>query len=233
MFRYHDGAPHVPGLLGDQAYMARALLDAHEVTGDPAHLERAEALARLVLNRFADRRGDGAPAGFFDVWDAGDSLGRLSERQKSVQDNAVCAEALIRLHHLTRNEEYAEAARGTLEAFAPSYPALGYFAAGYAKQVDLLLEPPAAVNIVGEAEDEGARALHRAALRLDVPFRIVQLLDPVRDAARLEALYPAYGGPAPAAYVCLGTMCSAPVSEPPTLADAVAQMRTAANRTLQ
>jgi hypothetical protein len=232
MYRYHDGVPHVPGLLGDQAHTARALLDAHEVTGDPAHLQRAEALARLLLDRFADRRPDGTPAGFFDTWDAGDSLGRLSERQKSVQDNAVCAEVLVRVHHLTRNEEHAEAARATLEAFAPSYEALGYFAAGYARQVDVLLDPPAAVNIVGRPEDEGVRALHRAALKLDVPFRIVQLLDPGRDAARLEALY-LPPQPSPAAYVCLGTMCSAPVSEPSALAEAVEKMRAAGIQTLE
>src|SRR3970282_1104575 len=45
MFRYHDGAPHVPGLLGDQAHTARALLDAHEGGGDSTHLNRADALA--------------------------------------------------------------------------------------------------------------------------------------------------------------------------------------------
>jgi len=230
MFRYHDGAPHVPGLLGDQAHTARALLDAHEVTGDSAHLDRAETLARLILDRFADRRGDGPPAGFFDVWDGGDSLGRLAERQKSIQDNAVCAEVFIRLHHLTRDEEYRRVAQATLEAFAPSYHALGYFAAGYARQVDLLLEPPAAVNIVGGAES--ARALHRAALSLDVPFRIVQLLDPERDAARLEALF-LPPKPAPAAYVCLGTMCSSPVTKPDALADAVGKMRAAGIRTLE
>src|SRR3990172_6371116 len=111
MFRYHDGAPHVPGLLGDQAHTARALLDAHEVTGDSTHLDRAEALARLLLDRFADRQGDGPPAGFFDVWDGGDSLGRLAERLKSVQDNAVCAEVFIRLHHLTRDEEDRKSTR--------------------------------------------------------------------------------------------------------------------------
>ena len=89
MFRYHDGAPHVPGLLGDQAYTARALLDAHEVSGDPAHFDRTVEMARLLIDRFGDRQEDGPPDGFFDVWDGGDGLGRLAERQKSIQDNAV------------------------------------------------------------------------------------------------------------------------------------------------
>ena len=227
MYRYHDGAPHVPGLLGDQAYMARALLDAHEVSGDSTYLVRAEELARLLIDRFADKEG-----GFFDVWDEVDNLGRLAERQKSVQENAVCAELFIRLHHLTRNEEYQRVAQATLEAFAPSYHTLGYMAAGYAKHVDLLLNPAAAVNTVGALDDQRTQALYRASQTLDVPYRIVQLLDPERDAARLEALsLPPQ--PSPAAYVCLGTMCSAPVTEPSGLQETVEQMRTAASQALQ
>src|SRR3990172_6297019 len=109
MFRYHDGAPHVPGLLGDQAHTARALLDAHEVTGDSTHLDRAVEMARLLLDRIGDRQGDGPPAGFFDVWDGGDSLGRLAGRPKAIQDKDVCAEVFIRLYHLTRSEEYRQA----------------------------------------------------------------------------------------------------------------------------
>jgi uncharacterized protein YyaL (SSP411 family) len=227
MYRYHDGSRHVPGLLADQAFTARAFLDAHEVTGHPAYLRQAEELARLLINRFADKNG-----GFFDVWDEAGNLGRLSERQKSVQDNAVCAELFTRLHHLTRNEEYRQVAQTTLEAFAPSYHALGYFGAGYAKQADLLLNPPPAAIVVGAPNSEDAQALHLAALTLDVPYRIVQLLDPDRDAARLQALA-LPPEPAPAAYVCLGTACSAPVTEPSALADAVRQMRSTGIRTLQ
>jgi uncharacterized protein YyaL (SSP411 family) len=227
MYRYHDGSPHVPGLLGDQAHMARALLDAHEVTGDSIHLDRAEELARLLIDRFADKDG----GGFFDVWDTNDNLGRLAERQKSLQDNAVCAEVFTRLHHLTRSEEHKQVAQATLEAFAPSYHALGHFAAAYARQVDLLLNPPTEVNIVGAAGSEGANALHQAALNLDVPYRIVQLLDPKRDAARLEALS-LPSDPSPAAYVCLGTTCSAPVTNPSTLAETVNQTRSASPQTL-
>ncbi|MCH7999169.1 MAG: thioredoxin domain-containing protein, partial [Chloroflexi bacterium] len=228
MYRYYDGSPHIPGLLGDQAYTARALLDAHEASGDSAYLGRAEELARLLLDRFADKDG----GGFFDVWEEADSLGRLAERQKSVQDNAVCSELFIRLHHLTRSEEYKRVAQATLEAFSPSYHTLGYFAAGYAKQVDLLLNPPAEVNIVGTLKDDGVRALHLAALSLDLPYRVVQLLDPERDVARLAALS-LPPEPAPAAYVCLGTTCSAPVTDPAALTETVEKMRSADIQTLE
>ncbi len=222
MYRFHDGSPHVLGLLGDQAFTARALLDAHEVTGDSLHLERALELASLLLDRFHD----GQNGGFFDTWDANEKMGRLSERQKSAAENAVCAEVFIRLHHLTREERYKEAAQGTLEASAGVYPHLGYFAAAYARQVDTFLNPPAEINVVGEAAEERAAALHRAALALDLPSRVVQVLHPERDAARLEALF-LPPEPAPAAYVCLGNMCSPPVTMPDGLLEAIRQMQSA------
>jgi hypothetical protein len=210
--------------------MARALLDAHEVTGDSTYLDRAGELARLLIDRFADKDG----GGFFDTWDAAEDIGRLTERQKSLQDNTACAEVFIRLHHLTRSEEHKRVAQATLEAFASSYHALGHLAAAYARQVDLLLNPPAQVNIVGAPESEGARSLHLTALTLDAPYRIVQLLDPERDAARLEALA-LPPDPSPAAYVCLGTICSAPVTDPAALAETVQSAlggRSAAPQTL-
>ncbi len=214
-FRVQGGAAQVPGLLTDQAFTARALLDAHEATGDSAYFGDAVALAEVIRQRFADP----GVGGFFDVWDGGDQTGRLKDRQKSLQDNACVAEVLIRLHHLTRDERWLALARSTLEAFAGTYGQMGHFAAAYGRQADLLFNPPAEVNIVG-ADD----VLLRAALRVDVPARVVQVLDPERDAERLAALgLPAE--PAPAAYACAGTMCSPPVSEAGRLADTVAGMQ--------
>jgi uncharacterized protein YyaL (SSP411 family) len=224
MYRFHDGnAPRVLGLLGDQAHTAKAFLDAHEVMGDSKHLDRALELARLLLARFVDREN----GGFYDVWDEVEDVGRLKDRQKSIQDNTVCAEVFLRLHHLTRDDDYKTIAQGTLEAFTSAYPHMGYFAAGYARQVDSLLNPPAEVNIVGNAAS--AAELHRAALALDVPDRVVQVLDPVRDSERLDALS-LPPSPAPAAYACAGMMCSAPVTEPDALAEAVREMQQAAAR---
>jgi hypothetical protein len=213
----------VLGLLGDQAHTAKALLDAHEVTGESTYLDQALALARFMVERFVDRES----GGFFDVWDEVQEVGRLKDRQKSIQDNTVCAEVFLRLYHLTRDEDYRTITQGTLEAFVSAYPHMGYFAAGYARQVDTRLNPPAEVNIVGDVSS--ASELQRAALALDVPARVIQLLDPAGDREQLEALsLPAE--PAPAAYACFGTMCSAPVTEPGGLAEAVREMQQATPR---
>jgi hypothetical protein len=214
-FRPQDGEAQVTGLLADQGFTARALLDAHEVTGDRAYFDDAVALAELIADRFADADG----GGFFDVWGGGDETGRLKDRQKSLQDNTCVAEVFLRLHHLTRDERWHALALTTLEDFAEAYTQMGHFAAAYGRQVDILLNPPAEVNIVGADE-----ALLGAALRLDVPARVVQVLDPARDAEQLAALgLPAQ--PAPAAYACAGTMCSPPVTDAAVLAETVAAMQ--------
>ena len=217
MYRFHDGSPHVVGLLGDQAQTASTLLDAAEVTGEPQYIERAVVLAELMDGRFRDP-GNG---GFWDVWDGAEDVGRVRDRQKSSQDNAVCAEVFTRLHHLTHDEGYAEIARTTLEAFVGIVPQMGYFAAAYAKQVDLGLHPPTVVNIVGMPAS--IEEMHWAALSLDAPFRIVQALQPSRDATRLRVLaLPA--SPSPAAYVCVGTACSAPATSADELREAARGM---------
>jgi uncharacterized protein YyaL (SSP411 family) len=222
MYRFHDGSgPKILGLLGDQADTAKALLDAHEVTGDSMYLDRALELARFMLGRFVDREN----GGFYDVWDEVQDVGRLKDRQKSLQDNTVCVEVFLRLHHLTREDDYRTIAQGTLEGFVSAYPHMGYFAAGYARQVDTLLNPPAEINIVGDVAS--ASGLHRVALWLDAPARVVQVLDPGRDRERLE-VFSLPAEPSPAAYACFGTMCSAPVREPDGLMETVRQMQQAA-----
>jgi uncharacterized protein YyaL (SSP411 family) len=219
MYRFHDGRPHLPGLLADQIQTAIALLDAYEVTGDSLHLKRARQLASLIGDRFADPVG-----GFFDTWDQNDGLGRLRQRQKSLADNATAAVLFTRLHRLTGDDGDLQPAKGTLEAFASVYPHIGYFAAAYARAVHLFLAPYAHIDIVGDLADDGTRALLRAALRLDLPARSVRVLHPQGDAASLKAsLLPVR--PQPAAYVCYNTTCSPPVTEPHALSEAVESMR--------
>jgi uncharacterized protein YyaL (SSP411 family) len=220
MYRFLDntGTPQIPGLLGDQSHTALAMLDAYEVTGDPAYLDDAKTLANLLEGRYFDIEG----GGFWDVSDDGSGLGRLQERQKSVQENAVVAEVFFRLGHLTRDDKYLAVLKATLESFVGLYPQMGYFASGYAACVDVSINRPLQINIVGEFSE--VSTLHRAALSLSSPARIVQVLDPARDGERLAQLaLPAE--PSPAAYVCSGSACAAPASDVDQLLAAVRQMR--------
>jgi uncharacterized protein YyaL (SSP411 family) len=162
--------------------------------------------------------------GFYDTPPESDTLGRLSMRQKPVKENAVAGEALIRLGRMTHEQRYEDIARRALAQFGDVVEAQGYFAASYARTVDLLLNPGADVKIVAAAGD-GVGPLHLAALALPVPDRTVRIID-ASDAEALaaEALP---SRPAPAAYACYGTLCSAPVTTPDDLFEMVDRTRQA------
>ena len=221
MYRYlaPDG-PKIPGLLGDQAWTALACLDAYEVSGRPQDLDRALELAAFMRDRLASPNG-----GFFDTPEAREGLGRLAQRQKPVNENAVAATAFIRLARLTHDDAHERTARAALSQFTHVAESQGYFAAGYAKAVDLLLNPGAEVKVVARMGDPAGHALHGAALALEVPDRVVKAID-ASDAAALEReALPSH--PAPAAYVCYGTLCSAPVTTPDDLFEMVSRTRQA------
>jgi uncharacterized protein YyaL (SSP411 family) len=222
MYHFYDGQSQLQGLLGDQACMARALVDAYEVSADPLYLERAQEIAAFMLDRFAHEGGEG----LLDIWDEGEPLGHLRDRQRPLQENTVCAEVFLRLYSLTRNERFKQVAQATLEAFAGSFQAFGPLAADYAKGVDMCLGSLTEVHVVGVSSAEATQSLHLAALSLDVPASVVQVLDPARDAQLLAALS-LPPEPAPVAYACVGTLCSAPIVGPQVLAETVRQMREA------
>jgi uncharacterized protein YyaL (SSP411 family) len=220
MHRYlaPDG-PRIGGLLGEQAWMALALLDAFEVAARPQDLQRARELVEFMIERLASDTG-----GFFDTPAETETLGRLSMSQKPIKENAAAAEALIRLARLTHEQRYEDLARRGLAQFVDAVESQGYFAASYARTVDMLLNPGADVKIVATAGD-GAGPLHLAALALPVPDRIVRIIDAADAEALAAEALPSH--PAPAAYACYGTLCSAPVTTPDDLFDMVDRTRQA------
>jgi len=207
----------VGGLLGDQAWTATALLDAQEVQNRPHDLERARKLIDLMIERLGARGG-----GFFDTPAEHETLGRLSMRQRPPKENAIAAIALIRFARLTQEPRYEDIARETLEQFANIVESQGYFAADYARAVDMLLHRGAEVKIVA-SEGDGVGALRGAALALPVPDRIIRVIDASDGAALAAEGLPAQ--PAPAAYACYGTLCSAPTTTPEDLIETVARTR--------
>jgi hypothetical protein len=205
---YFDNQLHLPGLLADQVSMARAWLHAYEHFGREVYLQRAETLMRFADNALRDDDGR-----YFDTLAAPEAVGRLRSRQKAFKENVLAAEAHLILYRLTGREEHRQSAQQTLEALLPYAPGMGIEAARFALTVDQFLRRPLLVTVVGENEDPVRAELLRAGHRAYAPNKTVQAVDPVWEPARLARLgYPAE--PAPAAYVCLGTLCARPTAAP-------------------
>jgi hypothetical protein len=193
------GTAEVHGLLTDQVAYARALLDAHEIAGEPRFLERAVSLARIVIDRFSAEDG-----GFYDRIPEDESLGRLEVPDRPIVDNGLFAEVLLRLAALTNDESWRESAERTLALFAKTYAAAASFAAPYARALRRYLSPAIAVRVVGDAA--ATDEFREAALRLPAPFVAIRT-------APTGATLDLPEEPRPAAYVCLGTVCGRPAAD--------------------
>jgi uncharacterized protein len=204
--------------LEDQAYTASAELDAYEITQQEVHLQRAEALVRVLLGRFADPEH----GGFTDrPHDAPAVVRMQGQPYRPVADapspagNAVAALLLFRLSHLVGDDLYAEHAMTTLRAFAGAAQRLGPSAATYMKALAWMARPVTTVVLVEPPDGP----LLPAALGVYRPRMVVRRLDP-DDArpARLPApLAAMISAESPRAYVCVGTSCAAPVADPQDL----------------
>ncbi len=201
------GAPEVRGLLTDQVAYARALLDAHEISGEARFLVRAQSISEGVIENFA-----GSGGGFDDRVRTDDAFGRLALADRPIGENGLFADVLLRLATLTQEAHYRTRAKEVLELYAPRARAVGPFAATYVRALRRYLLPELAVRIVGDPATTDA--FREAALRLPSPFAAISTLQP-DAAAKL-------GMPAdqPAAYVCITGACGAPVREASALRSA-------------
>ena len=212
----------VPGLLDDQVMTARALLDAYEVTGDPAHLARARQIMIWTIQNLWDSGG----GGFFDSRPNPDAAGLLAVPHKAVLDtpassgNAVAAQVLNRLYYLTQESRFRDFARVTIETFAGRAREEGTLMAALGIAAWQYLEYPATAVVIGKAGDPVAASLHRAALSAFRPGKIVIRIEPDRvDRQQLPAaVRPVLDGIAPErwplAFVCSATACSLPTASP-------------------
>lgn len=176
VYHYWDGTYHLPGMLADQAYLIRALIDASQITGDADLLLPAETIAEQAIAR---QKAPGG--GFYDILHDPGMGGSMRRRNRSILENSVMAEALVRLSYLSRRPEFIAEATQALEAFANDYKEYGYYVAGYGRSVDLVFYEPLVLTIVGQRDSAQAQAFRHAALSTYLPSRIVQMLDPRYD----------------------------------------------------
>ncbi len=201
-----QGSSDVPAFFTDWVWLLTALVQAHGNTAAEGYLERAVAVAQIMVDGFFDQKA----GGFFDIEDQPDGIGHLQIKEKVLADNTVAAQALIRLHQTTRNADYRQIAEATLSAFVETFREQGEFAADYGLTVHLLNNDLVEVTVEGKPEDAGCQALLAAAVRLPQPN-----LD-------IKTIVAVDGDSVARAHVCLDTVCLPPVDSPAELSEAVA-----------
>jgi uncharacterized protein YyaL (SSP411 family) len=219
-----DAVAHTPGgvtgLLDDQVQVAAAALDAYEATGGTKWLAWAERLMERVWRDY----WDDSSGGLFDTArDRGAGEGLLPARVKPVQDtptpsaNGVAGITLMRLHEVIGEPRWRERAGALVSAFAGGAVELGLHGSALLLALDWYLNPSTHLVVIGEAGDDTAEAMHRAALAAFAPRRVVQRLTPAEAAER--RLPPALTGMLAAGsgtrgYACTGTACGLPAGTP-------------------
>ena len=202
--------------------MAAGLLRLAGVTGEDRWVAVAGALLDSVLGLFGDGNG-----GFYDTAADGE---RLIFRPADPTDNATpsgafaAADALLSYGALTGEARYAEAAAAALRVLPPiaaRYPRAGGLGLSVA---EALLSGPAEIAIVGPDEDPRTADLLRAALHAAPPGAVFALgsgcRPPPGTRSRCWPGAPLVSG-APAAYVCRGFTCLAPVTTTGALREAL------------
>ncbi len=205
------GTPHVRGLLTDQVAYLRALLDAHETSGEARFLARARDLAAAIDGAFASPNG-----GYYDHAGAEEQIGNLAVRQRPLADNSLLAECFLRLGVLDGDDEKRATAERTLQVYASNYGGMRMFAAPFARALRRFFGGSASVVLVGTPEQTSD--LRETARALPDPLLAVRTIAP-DDAKTLRerGMDPQL---APAAYLCRGNVCSAPARTAGDLRDA-------------
>jgi hypothetical protein len=209
MYHFDDGTLSLPGYLSDQVCSLTALMDAYESTGKNRYLENA-----AILTREMDRHLlDSDRLGYRDLPPGSGEGGIPRIEIKPFAENTLAAMALTRLFHLTGADGYRQRAEEVLSYLSTDFGFYKHHAAPFGLALDRFLTPPLRVVIVGRRGEPGWMALLNEVHRLKPLWKVVIPLDNGEDRDRLVRL-----GYSPSeqalAYLCVGTTCLPPVSDP-------------------
>ena len=205
--------PELPGLLVDVTQVALALLDGYEYTGDPLFLERAHTVLEWADAHLWEGRV------YWDQVERNDeeAVGRLKHRQQPLKENAVMARVWMRIGTIENDEDEVAKGRAILGALAPYAKDQGIFGASWALATDMAEAPELTATIVDSASHSGAE-LRRAMFGVFDRRRGIRTW-PVGTREFSASGLPEI--PLPALYICRGTACAAPVTEPQQIIDAL------------
>jgi uncharacterized protein len=221
---WRDGRAQHPASLDDYANLCRASLVLHEACGDGELLDQAREWLTILDRHYRDS-ADGAF--FFSADDTPSLIARVKTAADAATPagNGTLVEVLARLALLTGETAFRRSAEAIVASFSGELGRNFFPLATLLNSVELLVDP-VQIIVMGATGDPATGALRRAVYRVSLPSRVVQFLPPGQQ---LSADHPAYDkglvdGRA-AAYVCVGPVCSLPLTSPEKLLDHLARIR--------
>jgi uncharacterized protein YyaL (SSP411 family) len=215
-----DGVAVGKGYLDDHAFLVAALLDLYEAVPDPRWLERAIAWQAIQDKAFAD------PAGGYVLSSGSHEKLQITDRfehdDATPAASSIAASNLLRLYELTGDEAYRKRAIGTLEASGALLAKAPGAMPRMLVSLDYLLDKPKQIVLLAPVGGSSELLLQEVR-RAYVPNRVlVRVTEGEPSMSPLVEGKTARGGK-PTAYVCVGTHCEQPTTDPAQLAQQLAK----------
>jgi uncharacterized protein YyaL (SSP411 family) len=217
---WHRGKRGARGFADDYAHMIRAALVLWELVGDKRYLDCAKRWTRTMNEHFWDEKNGGY---FFASNDADPLIvrTRMLVDQPVASANSTMIAQLARLYQATTEQAYINRADALFKAFAGEAVRAFFSAGSYFSALETALAALQIV-IVGPNTHPKTHELTAAVLGRSLPNRLLVVVAP-ED--KLPEGHPAHGktmqNGQPAAYVCQRGTCSAPITNPVTLSQAL------------
>ena len=210
--RWRDGERDDVQLLEAYAFLSDGVIQLYEATLDPEHLDFAIALAETMMVKFYDPENGGF---WQSAADAKDLILRVKDDYDGAEPsgNSVATLALLKLAAITGRDDLRKPAETTLRRFAHRLQNVPQAMPFLLHAVDFWLEEPRRVVVAGDAEAAKFQDLLRAAHSVYQPNKVV--LGNRGAVGEFVRTMPAKDGAV--VYLCTGTACQPPTSQPEKL----------------
>jgi len=214
--RYRDGEARFNGTLQDYAFLIQGVIDLYETSFDVHWLITAINLTKQQIRIFWDETN----GGFFDS-QGNDAtlLVRLKEDYDGAEPtgNSVAALNLLRLAHITSNNDWNEKAEQTIETFGYIHSQRPDVLPQMLVAFDWLSSTPKEIILVGSKDSNETKSLLKEIHSRFLPLKMLFLVDE-SNRKKLEQYLPfikemqMHDGKT-TAYICQNFACQLPTSD--------------------
>ena len=211
---WRRGQAKLAAYLDDYANLINSFVTLYESSFREHWLERARDLADILLTHFHDPEA----GGFFYTADDHETL---ISRHKDFHDssvpsgNSMAALALLRLGKLTANQQYVQAAEGTLQAALQVLQQAPAAAGQMLIALDFWLTEVPEIVLIGDADDEEMVDVLKRFNQVYLPNRVIACrpVDEINPSSVLAAIFEERLSvkETPTLYICQNYSCQQPL----------------------